>query len=76
MAAAGLQNLLKSGRDGKNPSQTDFYGLEIMFWGVNGDSGGSEIVWFPALWQGTGVVFLKTFRARGVDDNGPSKTTF
>ena len=67
MAAAGLQNLLKQGRDSNNPSKTDFCGLEIMFWGVNGDSGdgGSEIVWFLALWQGTGVVSFENLPSEG-----------
>ena len=49
----------------QKPSQTDFCGLEIMFWGVNGDSDGSEIVWFLALWQGTGVVSLENLPDEG-----------
>ena len=45
-----------------------FVGLKSCFGGVNGDfsiSGGSEIVWFLLLWQGTGVVFLENLPDEG-----------
>ena len=37
-----------------------FVGLKSCFGVSMAFSGGSEIVWFLVLWQGTGVVFLES----------------
>ena len=40
-------------------------GLKSCFGASMAISGGSEIVWFLVLWQGTGVVFLENLPDEG-----------
>ena len=71
MAAAGLQTFYNKVEMAKKHPKLIFVGL-TCFGGVNGVSGGSEIVWLLVLGQGTGVVFLENLESLP----RPSKTTF
>ena len=73
VAAAGLQNLRKQGRDGKKPSKTDFANLNSCFGVSMAFSGGFDILWFLVFGKELALFSWKTFQTRGVDDRGASK---
>ena len=49
----------------KNHPKLSFVGLKSCFGVSMAVSGGSEIVWLLALWQGTGVVSLENLSDEG-----------